>query len=104
MTAEEPSNQKTWGIIRYAPGSGTFPEDDAAAFDGWYGDRQDALAVAQDWVAQHPQWIVGLVQSELCLVWQRFHIHWTWEINALPFAKLTCEMGAHKWLSLDMRG
>ena len=67
MTAEEPSNQKTWGIIRYAPGSGTFPEDDAAAFDGWYSDKQDALAVAQDWVAQHPQWIVGLVQSEL--VW-----------------------------------
>jgi hypothetical protein len=29
---------------------------------------------------------------------------WTWEINALPFAKLTCEMGAREWLSLDMRG
>jgi hypothetical protein len=67
MTTKDPSNQKTWGIIRYAPGSGTFPEDDAAAFDGWYSDRQDALAVAQEWAARHPQWIVGLVQTEL--VW-----------------------------------
>jgi hypothetical protein len=60
----EPSDQKTWGIIRYAPGSGVFPEDDAAAFDGWYSDKQEALAVAQDWVERHPQWIVSLVQSE----------------------------------------
>jgi hypothetical protein len=29
---------------------------------------------------------------------------WTWEINALSFAKLICEMGARKWLSLDMQG
>jgi len=63
----EPSDQKTWGIIRYALGSGAFPEDDAAAFDGWYSDKHDALAVAKDWVERHPQWIVGLVQSEL--VW-----------------------------------
>ena len=63
----EPSDQKTWGIIRYALGSGAFPEDDAAAFDGWYSDKHDALAVAKDWVERHPQWIVGLVQSEF--VW-----------------------------------
>jgi hypothetical protein len=31
-----PSKEVSWGIIRYAPGSGDFPEDDAAAFDGWY--------------------------------------------------------------------
>jgi hypothetical protein len=67
MTVTTPSDQKTWGIIRYAVGSGAFPQDDAAAFDGWYTDRNDALAVAQDWVARHPQWIVGLVRSDL--VW-----------------------------------
>ena len=43
-----PSDQQTWGIIRYAAGSGTFPQDDAAAFDGWYSLRDDALAVARD--------------------------------------------------------
>jgi hypothetical protein len=37
------------------------------SFDGWYSDKQDALAVAQQWVARHPQWIVALVQTEL--VW-----------------------------------
>jgi hypothetical protein len=66
MTVTPPSDQeKTWGIIRYAPGSGAFPRDDAAAFDGWYSDRNDALAVARDWVARHPQWIVALVRSDL---------------------------------------
>lgn len=58
---------KCWGIICYAAGSGLFPEDDAAAFDGWYSDRSDALAVAQDMVARRPYWIVGLVYSDL--VW-----------------------------------
>jgi hypothetical protein len=27
-----PSKEVSWGIIRYAPGSGDFPEDDAASF------------------------------------------------------------------------
>lgn len=63
----EPDAQLTWGIIRYAPGSGTFPADDAAAFDGWYVDRRNALAVAEDWAERHPRWIVGLVRSDL--VW-----------------------------------
>jgi hypothetical protein len=63
MTA--PSKEVSWGIIRYAPGSGDFPEDDAASFDGWYTDREDALATAKDWVARHPHWIVGLVRSDL---------------------------------------
>ena len=34
MTTTTPSDQETWGIIRYAAGSGT--RHDAAAFDGWY--------------------------------------------------------------------
>jgi hypothetical protein len=63
----EPSNQVTWGIIRYAAGSGLVPEDDAACFDGWYTDRADALDCAQRWAARHPQWIVALVRSDL--VW-----------------------------------
>jgi hypothetical protein len=42
-----PSKEVSWGIIRYAPGSGDFPEDDAASFDGWYTNREDALAVAK---------------------------------------------------------
>jgi hypothetical protein len=67
LSLPEQSSQVTWGIIRYAPCSGIAPEDDAAAFDGWYADRRDALAIANDWAARYPQWIVGLVQSDL--VW-----------------------------------
>jgi hypothetical protein len=61
----KPSEQVTWGIIRYAGGSGPFPDTDAAAFDGWYADRADAMAVAKDWSERYPQWIVGLVRSDL---------------------------------------
>jgi hypothetical protein len=60
-----PPKQVSCGIIRYAPGSGDFPENDAASFDGWYMSREDALAVAKDWVARHPHWIVGLVRSDV---------------------------------------
>jgi hypothetical protein len=42
------SKQNTWDIIRYAPGSGTACDEDAAAFDGWYTDRAAAAAVMQD--------------------------------------------------------
>jgi hypothetical protein len=59
------SKEVSWGIIGYALGSGDFPEDDAAAFDGWYADREGALAVAKDWVARHPHWLVGLARSDL---------------------------------------
>jgi hypothetical protein len=45
-------------------GSGSFPEDDAAGFDGWYSDRQEALAVAKDWATRFPYWIVALVRSD----------------------------------------
>jgi hypothetical protein len=60
-----PCSQITWGIIRYAGGSGHAPDEDAAAFDGWYTDRNDALAIARDWAARFPQWIVALVRSDL---------------------------------------
>ena len=63
----EPSDQINWGIIRYAGGSGRFPDEDAAGFDGWYSDRDDAMAVAKDWSLRYPQWIVALVRSDL--VW-----------------------------------
>jgi hypothetical protein len=53
-----------WGIIKYAPNSGTFPEEDVASFDGWYSNRGDALAIAKDWSRRFPQWIVALVQAE----------------------------------------
>ena len=53
-----------WGIIRYAAGSGRFPEEDAAAFAGWYASRADAVAIAKDWVRRHPQWIIALVRSD----------------------------------------
>jgi hypothetical protein len=61
MTGER---QASWGVIRYAAGSGTTPEDDCASFDGWYADRAEALAVYRDWCERHPHWIVGLVKSD----------------------------------------
>jgi hypothetical protein len=45
-----------WGVIRYAAGSGIVPEDDCAAFDGWYMDRTDALAVYLDNVTRTGLW------------------------------------------------
>ena len=63
-TPVRPCKQKSWAIIRYAANSGGFPDEDAAAFDGWYADRADALAVAEDWAVRYPQWIVGLVTSD----------------------------------------
>jgi hypothetical protein len=59
----EKNKGKGWGVVRYAAGSGCFPEDDCAAFDGWYFDRNDALAVYQAWCERHPYWIVGLVEA-----------------------------------------
>jgi hypothetical protein len=53
----------SWGIIKYAAGSGTFPETDVASFDGWYADRADAKAVFDNWRKQYPQWIVALVEQ-----------------------------------------
>lgn len=53
-----------WGIIKYAPCSGSVPEEDIASFDGWYARREDALAVAEDWAQRFPRWIVALVQAD----------------------------------------
>lgn len=65
----------SWGIIRYAPFSGTFPEDDAAAFDGWYSIREWALAIAKDWVERYPRWIVVVVRED----------HWASDSNPGDF-------------------
>jgi hypothetical protein len=51
----------TWGIIKYAAGSGTFPETDVASFDGWYTDRAEAEAIFAEWRTLYPRWIVALV-------------------------------------------
>jgi hypothetical protein len=64
MKPAEPHEQTTWGIIRYAAGSGMSPQDDAAAFDGWYADRNEAMSIATDWARRYPQWIVALVRSD----------------------------------------
>jgi hypothetical protein len=47
--------------------SGDRFDEDACGFDGWYSDRADAMAQAEDWVRRFPHWIVGLVRSDL--VW-----------------------------------
>jgi hypothetical protein len=53
----------SWGIIKYAAGSGSFPETDVASFDGWYTDRADAKAIFDDWSKRYPHWIVALVEQ-----------------------------------------
>jgi hypothetical protein len=55
---------KVWGIVRYAPGTGLFPDEDVASFDGWYSDRALAATVSEDWKRQFPYWTVALVASE----------------------------------------
>jgi len=58
-------SQLTWGIIRYAPGTGRFPDEDMAAFDGWYADRSVAVAIYKDWVERFQGWIVAVVKQDL---------------------------------------
>jgi hypothetical protein len=53
-----------YGVVRYAPDSGNVPEDDAAAFDGWYAIKAWADAVAKEWVEQYPHWCVAVVRQE----------------------------------------
>jgi hypothetical protein len=60
----QPVQQETWGIIRYAPMSGLFCDEDASGFDGWYTLRGDALAIAKDWARRFPGWVIGLVSSD----------------------------------------
>ena len=64
-----------WGIVRYAAGSGSTPEHDIAAFDGWYADREMATAVYHDWSERYPNLVrcararpespVGVAMSEI---------------------------------------
>jgi hypothetical protein len=54
----------SWGIIRFAPGTGSIPEGDAAAFGGWYADREDAKAQYNDWCKRFPNWIIAIVQQD----------------------------------------
>ena len=53
-----------WGIVRYAAGSGSTPEHDIAAFDGWYADREMATAVYHDWSERYPNLVVALVRGQ----------------------------------------
>ena len=53
-----------WGIVRYFPQTGAYPEDDEAAFDGWYSDKADAERVYKDWCKRFPNGIVALVQMD----------------------------------------
>jgi len=61
-------DQPAWGIIRYAPGSGLLCGDDAAGFDGWYYSPFFSLdnmkAIAEEWVREHPGWVVAIVSLE----------------------------------------
>lgn len=54
----------SYGIIRYHAGSGSVPEDDNAAFDGWYTNARDARAVYKMWCEEHPGWILALVTAK----------------------------------------
>jgi hypothetical protein len=53
-----------WGIVRYAPNTGAFPDEDWASFDGWYSDRNEAEMIYRDWLDQFPHWIVAVVRRE----------------------------------------
>jgi len=57
------TNEPVYGIIRYAAGSGSRPDQDVAAFDGWYSDKEDANAVFLDWKQRFPRWIVVVVEQ-----------------------------------------
>ena len=62
--AEKPDGD-SWAVIRYVPSlptdivEGEFP----AFFDGWFGRQEEALAVAQDWVSQHPEHAVVVIRA-----------------------------------------
>ena len=61
-------DQPAWGIIRYAPGSGLLCGDDDDGFDGWYYSPFFSLdnmkAIAEEWVREHPGWVVAIVSLE----------------------------------------
>ena len=49
-----------YGVIRYLPRSGA-PEEDPAAFDGWYSAEAVAQQIASEWRREYPNWIVAIV-------------------------------------------
>jgi len=56
-------NSGAWGVVRYLPNSGTVPDEDVAAFDGWYADRGEAASIYAEWCLEYPTFIVSLVQQ-----------------------------------------
>lgn len=54
----------SWGIIRYFPQTGAFPEDDESSFDGWYSDKDMAEGVYNDWCKRFHNGIVALVKMD----------------------------------------
>ncbi len=61
-----PADDRWWGVIRYAPGSRTYVDPDAdlaAAFDGWYRNRQDAVDVFEYWCERFKGWTIALIQE-----------------------------------------
>ena len=65
--AEKPEGG-SWGVVRYVPPSPTLSTDkvegDYPAFlDGWFAEQDDAVAVAQNWVSQHPEHAVVVIRA-----------------------------------------
>ena len=58
-----------WAVLRYVPSPPILPPIDKvegelpAFFDGWFAHQDEALAVAQDWVSQHPEHSVVVVRA-----------------------------------------
>jgi hypothetical protein len=59
-----PKKPGNFGVIRYAPGTGAFPEDDVCSFDGWYADKADARAIYKDWRRRYAGWVVAVVEAQ----------------------------------------
>ena len=63
-----PESSQALGVIRYLPGSGGTPEEDTAAFDGWYyGDGHVwARGIYEHWRDKYVRrgWVVALVQGD----------------------------------------
>jgi hypothetical protein len=56
--------QLAWGVIAYAIGTDRCPEENLAAFNGWYSNRVAAEAALKDMCCRHCDWHVTIVQSD----------------------------------------
>jgi hypothetical protein len=56
-------NQSSWGVVRYLPNSGAVPDEDIAAFDGWYADESEAASIYTEWCREYPTFVVSLIQQ-----------------------------------------